>query len=275
MTARSILITGCSSGIGLASARLMKANGWRVFATARKPEDVERLARVEAVEALQLDLTEPSSIARCADEVLRRTDAGIYALFNNAGYGQTGAVEDITPEVLRLQLEVNLIGAHDLTRRLLPTMRRNGRGRIVQCSSVLGFVSGAYRGAYCASKYGLEALSDAMRLELHGTGVFVSIIEPGPIETRFVDNVIAAFDRNVDEAASAYRTGYEHRRKEMQAGKRGLFKLGPEAVAAKLRHAVESRRPKIRYRVTLPTHMAALMKRALPDRLIDRFMASA
>lgn len=272
MRQRSILITGCSSGIGLASARLMKERGWRVLATARRPEDLERLARAEGLEALPLELTDPVSIATCAETALRLTEGRLDALFNNAAYGQVGAVEDLTPAVLRLQLECNLIGTHDLTRRILPAMRRQGAGRIVQCSSVLGIVAGSLRGAYSASKFALEAMSDAMRLELAGTGIHVAIIEPGPIRTRFIDNVLAAFERHIDWQGSPHRAAYERRMLALRSGGKEAFKLGPEAVAAKVAHAVESPRPRIRYRVTVPTHLAALMKRALPDRMIDRLM---
>src|SRR5690606_24281722 len=180
MTDRTILITGCSSGIGLASARMLKARGWRVLATARKPEDLKRLNEEHGLEALYLELADPKSIAGCAEEALSRTRGRLYALFNNAAYSQPGAVEDIPADALRHQLEVNVVGTHDLTRRIIPAMRASGAGRIVQCSSVLGLVSAPWRGAYCASKYALEALTDALRLELQGSGIHVSLIEPGP-----------------------------------------------------------------------------------------------
>lgn len=266
---RSILITGCSSGIGLASARLMKARGWRVLATARKEEDLEWLHRELGVEALYLDLADPGSIARCALETLELTDANLHALFNNAAYGQVGAVEDIVPEVLRRQLEVNVVGTHDLTRRLLPAMRATGQGRIVQCSSVLGFVSVPYRGAYCASKFALEALSDALRHELAGTGIHVSIIQPGPIRTRFVEHALANFRATVDIEGSAHRETYHARLTAMEAGGKQTFKLEPDAVAAKLVHAVESARPKRRYKVTVPTYLAAVGRRLLPAPVAD------
>lgn len=266
---RSILITGCSSGIGLASARLMKARGWRVLATARKEEDLEWLHRELGVEALYLDLADPGSIARCALETLELTDANLHALFNNAAYGQVGAVEDIVPEVLRRQLEVNVVGTHDLTRRLLPAMRATGQGRIVQCSSVLGFVSVPYRGAYCASKFALEALSDALRHELAGTGIHVSIIQPGPIRTRFVEHALANFRATVDIEGSAHRETYHARLAAMEAGGKQTFKLEPDAVAAKLVHAVESARPKRRYKVTVPTYLAAAGRRLLPPPVAD------
>ncbi len=269
MTQRSLLITGCSSGIGLASARLLKARGWRVLATARTETDRAMLTREVGVEALHLDLADPASIAQCALDTLELTDANLDAVFNNAAYGQVGAVEDLTPEVLRRQIEVNVVGTHDLTRRLIPAMRAVGRGRIVQCSSVLGFVAVPYRGAYCASKFALEALSDAMRHELKGTGVHVSIIEPGPIRTRFVEHALANFRATVDIAGSVHRETDLARLAAMETGGKSTFKLEPEAVAWKLVHAVESARPRRRYMVTVPTYMAAAGKRFLPAPLAD------
>jgi NAD(P)-dependent dehydrogenase (short-subunit alcohol dehydrogenase family) len=273
MTARTILITGCSSGIGLASARVMKARGWRVLATARKPEDLQRLEKEEGVEALPLELADPASVAACAEETLRRTAGKPYALFNNAAFGQVGAVEDLSADVLRRQIETNLIGVHELTRRLLPAMRANGEGRIVHCSSVLGLVAAPYRGAYCASKFALEALADALRMELRGTGVRVSLIEPGPIRSRFVATALANFKATVDIERSPHREVYLARLAVMEKGGRETFKLEPEAVAGKLVHAVESARPKARYYVTKPTYVAAAMRRFLPTPLLDRFLA--
>ncbi len=267
-----ILITGCSSGIGLASARVMKARGWRVLATARSEADLERLRRQEGVEALSLELGDGQSVARCAEEALRLADGRIDALFNNAAFGQVGAVEDLTADVLRHQLEVNLIGGHELTRLILPSMRRAGAGRVINCSSVLGLVSASYRGAYCASKFAMEALSDAMRLELAGTGIHISLIEPGPIATRFVETALARFQSGIDIEGSPHREVYLARLAAMKAGGKQRFKLQPEAVAAKLVHAVESPRPKARYYVTVPTYIAAAMRRALPTPWLDRFL---
>lgn len=269
MTQKSILITGASSGIGLASARLLRGLGWRVLATARSDADLAMLEREAGAEAIYLELADPRSVAWCADEALRRTDGQLTALFNNAAYGQVGAIEDIPADALRRQIEVNVIGTHDLTRRILPAMRAQGHGRIVQCSSVLGFISVPYRGAYCASKYALEALSDAMRYELKGTGIHVSIIEPGPIRTRFVEHALANFRTSVDIEGSAHRETYLTRLAAMEAGGKSTFKLEPEAVAWKLVHALESPRPRRRYAVTVPTRVAAVAKRWLPASLAD------
>ena len=269
MTQRTILITGCSSGIGLASARMLKQRGWRVFATARTAFDLERLANDEQVEAVHLDLADPPSIAACADRVLERTGGAIDALFNNAAYGQPGAIEDVSIEALRAQFEVNVFGAHDLTRRLIPAMLAQRSGRIVQCSSVLGLIAAPYRGAYCASKFALEALSDTMRLELAGTGIRISTIEPGPINTRFIDSSIAAAHRWIDIEGSRHRVRYKAILEALARGGKQTFKLEPEAVARKLVHAVEHRRPKAHYYVTIPTYMAVVARRTLPVRVID------
>ena len=272
MAQRSILITGCSSGIGLASARVLKARGWRVLATARRDEDLAMLEKDAGVEALRLELADPKSIAACAGEALTRTDGQLFALFNNAAYGQVGAVEDLSADTLRRQIEVNLIGTHELTRRIVPAMRRNRAGRIVQCSSVLGLIASPYRGAYCASKYALEALSDALRVELEGTGIRISIIEPGPIRTRFVEHALANFRASIDIDASPHRETYRARLASMETGGKTAFKLEPEIVAAKLVHAVESAHPRRRYYVTVPTYLAAALKRVAPAALLDRFV---
>jgi NAD(P)-dependent dehydrogenase (short-subunit alcohol dehydrogenase family) len=243
MSERSILITGCSSGIGLASAREMKARGWRVFATARKPEDLARLRDEIAVESLYLDYAEPASIAEAAKHVLAATEGRLTALFNNGGYGQLGAVEDLTPDVLRAQFEANFFGWHDLNRRVIPSMRARGEGRIVFCSSMLGLVAGPYRGAYCASKFAIEALADTLRMELAATGIKIVLIEPGPIASRFLEHALQAYRRNIDLEGSPHREIYRARIARMEASGSQTFKLGPEAVAAKLVKALESRTP--------------------------------
>ena len=266
---RSILITGCSSGIGLCAAETLKARGWRVFATARKAEDIARLKDKVGVESLYLDYTEPDSIEAAAKHVLAATDGRLTALFNNGGYGQPGALEDIRPQVLRAQFEANVFGWHDLTRRVIPAMRANGEGRIVFCSSVLGLIAAPYRGAYSASKFAVEALADTLRMELSGSGIHVALIEPGPIATRFVEHALEAYRRNVDLEASHHRDTYKVRIARMEQGGKQTFKLGAEAVASKLVHALESRRPKFRYYVTLPSYAVALLRRMLPPGALD------
>ncbi len=274
MSGRTILITGASSGIGLAAAKAMRKRGWRVLATARKDADLQKLSNDIGVEALALELADPKSIEACASGALDLSDGRIDALFNNAAFGQLGAVEDLSADLLRQQFEVNVIGGHDLTCRLLPQMRSRGAGRIVQCSSVLGLVAGPYRGAYCASKFALEGLSDAMRIELNGSGVHVSLIEPGPIRTRFVENALQRLKATIDMEGSVHRTTYKARLAQLEAGGKATFKLEPEAVVEKLIHAVESRHPKPRYFVTTPTYAADVMRRLLPTRLLDRVLVS-
>jgi NAD(P)-dependent dehydrogenase (short-subunit alcohol dehydrogenase family) len=273
MSERSVLVTGCSSGIGLASAREMKARGWRVFATARKPQDTARLKDEEGVESLYLDYAEPRSIEAAAKQVLDATGGKLTALFNNGAYGQPGAIEDLKPDVLRAQFEANVFGWHDLTCRVLPAMRRQGEGRVVFCSSVLGLISAPYRGAYCASKFAVEALADALRLELAATGIRIVLIEPGPIASRFLEHALEAYRRNIDLEASPHSEIYRTRIARMEEGGDQTFKLGPEAVALKLVHALESRNPKRRYYVTLPTYAAVLFRRLLPTSALDAIAA--
>ncbi|MEM8812958.1 MAG: SDR family oxidoreductase [Pseudomonadota bacterium] len=269
---RSILITGCSSGIGRACALGMKARGWQVYASARSQDDLDDLA-AEGLVPVHLDYADPESIAACATSVLQATDNKIDALFNNGAYGQLGAVEDLPTEALRRQFETNLFGWHDLTLRLLPSMQARRSGRIVQCSSVLGLVAMKFRGAYVASKYALEGLTDCLRLELRGTGVHVSLIEPGPIESRFTTNAVKAFDAAIDVDASRFRHAYIKRRRQLLEGGASRFKLGPEAVLERLIHATESRNPKPRYAVTTPTFVMDGLRRALPTRLLDALAA--
>ncbi len=263
---RVILITGASSGIGLASAREMAARGWRVFATVRRDEDAAVVGAIAGVTALRLDYADPGSIAAAADRVLTATGGRIDALFNNGAYGQPGAVEDLRTDVLRAQFEVNFFGWHDLTCRVVPAMRTRGFGRIVQCSSILGFLALKYRGAYIASKHALEGLSDTLRLELRGTGIDVVSIQPGPIATRFVAASMQKFHENVDIAGSAHRAVYERRLERMERGGANRFKLPAEAVAAVLVEACESPRPRPVYRVTTPTKVMAIVERVLPTR---------
>jgi NAD(P)-dependent dehydrogenase (short-subunit alcohol dehydrogenase family) len=271
---RTILITGCSSGIGHASAKMLKEKGWRVFATARKDADIIRL-EAQGFEVFRLDYTEPVTISDCVAEVAERTQGKLFALFNNGAYGQPGALEDISRAALTAQFEANVFGWHELTRDCLKLMRANGAGRIVNNSSLLGLTAMKWRGAYCATKFAVEALSDTMRLELKGTGIHVSLIEPGPIATRFIEHALEAFERNVDESSSHYREAYVRQRRRLNGGGTRRFKLPPEAVARKLLHALESRKPRRRYYVTVPTYIAAWARRLLPPPALDRFLDRA
>ncbi len=272
---RSILITGCSSGIGRCVAEGLQARGYRVFATARKAEDVEALAQA-GFESLQLDLTDSASIRRCVDEALTRCGGRLYALFNNGAYGQPGAVEDLSREALRTQFETNFFGWAELTNLLIPQMREHNEGRIIQNSSVLGFVAMPFRGAYNASKFAIEGLSDTLRLELRGTDIHVCLIEPGPIESRFRQNALLALQQHIDIEHSIHRDKYlgvlERLQKE---GPAAPFTLPPEAVLKKVIHALESPRPKPRYAVTFPTHLFAWLKRILSTRALDSLLVKA
>lgn len=272
---RAVLITGCSSGIGHACAHGLKQRGYRVFAAARKRQDVERLCG-EGLEALHLDLDDPANIREAVDLVMSKTGGRLYALFNNGAHGQPGAVEDLSREVLRAQLETNLLGWHDLTCRMIPVMRAQGYGRIVQNSSVLGLVTLAYRGAYVASKFALEGLTDTLRLELAGSGVHVSLIEPGPIQSRFRANGYEKFREHIDIEHSLHRERYRAaERRLLKEGPAQPFTLPPEAVLKKLIHALESRRPKPRYYVTVPTYLFGGLRRVLSTRGLDRVLKLA
>ena len=269
---KNILITGCSSGIGLCVARGLKTRGYRVLATARKSRDVDRLQQ-QGLESLPLDLSKPESIQRAIEDTLERTDGELYALFNNGAYGQPGAVEDLRREVLREQFETNFFGTHDLTIGCLAMMRRQGYGRIIQNSSVLGLVALPYRGAYNASKYALEGLTDTLRLELVDTQIYISLIEPGPILSRFRANAYEAFKSNIDRENSAHRNQYEiMEQRFVVKGPAVPFTLPPEAVLKKVVHALESKRPRARYFVTFPTYLFVALKRLLPSRTLDRML---
>jgi NAD(P)-dependent dehydrogenase (short-subunit alcohol dehydrogenase family) len=269
---RAVLITGCSTGIGHALAHGLKKRGFRVIASARNPADVERL-RGEGLESLALDLDSSASIAAAVDETLKRTRGRLYALVNNGAYGQPGAVEDLSRAALRAQFETNLFGTQELTNRVLPAMRAANEGRIVHISSLLGIVCLAYRGAYNASKFALEALSDTMRLELRGTGIRVVLVEPGPITSRFRANAFAAYRRNIDKSMSAHREYYERVERRLGGEKPLPFTLPPEAVLGKVIHALEARRPKLRYPVTFPSHLFTWLRRLLPGRALDYVLA--
>lgn len=269
MSERSILITGCSSGIGYHAAVALKSRGWRVFATCRKESDCARL-REEGLESFPLDYADEGSIAAALDEVLHRTGGKLDALYNNGAFASPGLVEDLPRGALREIFEVNLFGYHDLTRRVIPVMRRQGHGRIINCSSVLGLVGLQWRGAYVATKFAMEGLTDVMRLELHGTNIHCILIEPGPITSKIRENAIPQFEKWIDWKNSAQRAKYEkfmHRLYENRGKDR--FELGPEAVTEKLIHALESRNPRPRYYVTLPTYFAGILRRLLSTRAMD------
>ncbi len=271
---RAVLITGCSSGIGAAAATGLRDRGYRVLASARQPADVAKL-KAAGFEAFHLDYADADCVAEAAEAVLEATGGALYGLINNGAYSQPGAVEDVPRAALTAEFEANLFGWHDLTCRLIPAMRARGEGRIVQVSSVLGLIAMKYRGAYIASKFALEGLSDTLRLELAGTGIHVVLVEPGPIATRFSINAAEHFRRNIDAENSPHREAYVRRRARLERGGAKRFKLPPEAVVKSIEQALEAPRPKLRYRVTTPAHVAAVARRLLPGRVLDRFLGGA
>ncbi len=272
---RSILITGCSSGIGKAVALGLKQRGYQVIASARQEKDVLLLQKL-GLEAIQLDLDHSQSIQTAFKTCLEMTDGKLYALFNNGAYGQPGAVEDLSREVLRAQLETNLLGWHELTNLAIPIMRKQKEGRIIQNSSVLGFVAMPYRGAYNCSKYALEGLTDTLRLELRGSGVMISLIEPGPIRSKFRQNAFLMWQKNIDPTHSIHAKQYVGLAERLQKeGDAVPFTLGEDAVLKKVIHALESKKPKIRYYVTFPTYLFGYLKRIVSSRMLDRILIGA
>ena len=273
--AKTILITGCSSGIGHCVASGLQQRGYRVFATARRAESVDKLI-AEGFESLQLDLVDSQSIQRAVDEILRRTGGELYAVFNNGAFGLPGAVEDLSRDAIRAQFETNFFGWLELTNLLLPVMRRQGYGRIVKNSSVLGFVAMPFRGAYNSSKFAIEGLSDTLRLELKGTNIHVSLVEPGPILSRFRTNALTTMEKYIDMENSVHSERYQAVLSRLnKEGPAVPFTLPPEAVLKKVIHALESRNPKARYYVTVPSYLFGYLKRLLPTKTLDKLLRLA
>jgi NAD(P)-dependent dehydrogenase (short-subunit alcohol dehydrogenase family) len=269
---RSVLITGCSSGIGECVARGLHQRGYRVFASVRDPGDCAAIQQA-GIECLVLDYSDSASIKSAVDQVLEQTDGHLYALFNNGAYGQPGACEDLSREAMRQQFETNVFGWMELTNQVIPVMRAQGYGRIIQNSSILGFTAMSMRGAYNASKFAIEGFSDTMRLELAGTDIHVSLIEPGPVESQFRANAYRAFQQHIVVESSVHRERYKKMTQRFETTGNVLpFTLPPEAVLKRVVHALESKRPKIRYPVTVPTYMFTWLKRLLSDRMLDRIV---
>ena len=271
---RWILITGCSSGIGFDAAVSLKDRGYNVIASVKNGADTDALKERGIQHVIELDLRDSESISRSVDYAKEVSDGNISALFNNGAYGQPGAVEDLSRDTLRAQFETNLFGVQELTNLLLPTFLDQPDARIVNCSSVLGMVAMPFRGAYNASKFALEGLTDTLRLELRETSVKVVIIEPGPILTRFRQNALQALEDNIDISASRHQLDYEKSLARLKKqGAAMPFTLGPEAATKKLVRALESNRPKPRYYVTVPTYFMALCRRILSNRMLDNLLA--
>ncbi|ART83913.1 short-chain dehydrogenase [Oceanisphaera profunda] len=272
---RSVLITGCSTGIGLCAAHFLQKSGFQVIASARCATDVAALTTA-GLTAVQLDLSDEASIEAGVAETLQLTGGRLYGLFNNGAYGQPGALEDLPTAALREQFNTNLFGTHHLTRLVLPVMLAASEGRIIQNSSILGIVAMPFRGAYNASKFALEGYTDTLRLELNGSGVQVSLIEPGPIETQFRANSKIAFLRHIDAEHSRHQAGYQQTLERLQRpGPSSKFSLAPEACMAPLLHALTSKTAKIRYPVTRPTHIMSWLRRLLSARALDRILLKA
>ena len=270
------VVTGASTGIGRATARLLKARGWRVFPTARSRTDLD-LLRGEGFQPVELDLADSDSVEYATKEVLELSHGIIGAVVNNAGYGQPGALEDLSRAALRKQFETNVIGTLDFTNRFIPTLRAQKSGRIVIVSSVVGRVVIPFLGAYSASKFALEAIGDGLRMELGPVGVSVSLVEPGPIQTCFRKRVVSEAARGLEMRNSAFAKQYA---KELSEPERtysrptDVFRKPPEAVARKIVHALESRHPRARYPVTAPAWLGDFAARFFPSRLKDALLAS-
>ncbi len=270
---KNILITGCSTGIGYYCARELKKDGYEVYATCRDERDVERF-RGEGFEVCRLDLRESQSMQEAVEWMVKKTGGKIDLLFNNGAYGQPGAVEDLSRDVLREQFETNVFGTQELTNLVLPIMRAQGHGRIVYNSSVLGIVAMPYRGAYNSSKFAIEGLCDTLRLELRGSGVDVVLIEPGPIRSDFRKNALGKFLESIDVQNSVHVEVYKKTLQRLESEKDGAFTLGCDAVYDALKRAITSKRVKNRYRVTFPTKLFWLLKRIFSSRLLDRVVGS-
>jgi NAD(P)-dependent dehydrogenase (short-subunit alcohol dehydrogenase family) len=273
MAPKIILITGCSSGIGHEAVFYLPSLGHRVIASCRKQEDVDKLIAA-GCEAVLMDVNDSQSISTGLAEVLTKTNGRIDVLINNAGYGQGGALEDVSRDVLRRQFETNVFGLMELTRLVIPIMRRQGQGRIINMSSVLGIISMPFRGAYNASKYAVEGLSDTLRLELKSSGIQVICIEPGPIESRFRENVVEYSLKQIDLEHSYFKSQYQHMLGNYRHQKsNSVFTKKPDLIMKKLRHAIESRKPKAKYPATFPTHFFIFLKRILSVAMLDRVLS--
>ncbi len=265
-----ILISGCSSGIGLAAATQLQARGYAVIASCRKPQDIERLQALGLKRVIPLDLSCSDSIRQAVKLTLELSGGKLFALFNNGAYGLPGAVEDLPREALRRQFEVNFFGTHELTCALLPTLLEQPDARIVQNSSVLGFVAMRNRGAYVASKFALEGLTDTLRLELRGTAVKISILQPGPIASHFRQNALAVFNREIAIERSRHKVMYQQAMARLESRDTATWGTLPaSAVVDALLRALEAAQPKLRYRVTQPTKIMTVLKRVSSGRWMD------
>lgn len=266
---KTCLITGCSSGIGLCAAITLHQRGYKVVATVRNDSDKTSLEQ-HGIYTIIMDLANENSVSTGFQQALIHLNNQLDGLFNNAAFGQPGAVEDLSRTALKEQFETNVFGTQQLTNLAIAHMRRQGYGRIIYNSSVLGLIALAYRGAYNASKFAIEGLADTLRLELHGTNIDVSLIEPGPIISRFRDNAYAKYLQHIDKTSSAHHETYEAMEARLKKkGPAAPFTLSADAVVKKCIHALEAKKPKRRYYVTFPTYLFAYSKRLLPAAVLD------
>lgn len=273
MKPQVILITGCSSGIGYDAALALLQRGHQVFATCRKEDDVKKLKAL-GLEAVLMNMDDTHSISLAFYDIVKKTSGRLDVVVNNAGYGQAGALEDVPREALRSQFETNVFGLMDLTRLAIPVMRKQGHGRIINISSILGVISMPFRGAYNASKYAVEGLSDTLRLELKPSGIKVITIVPGPIESRFRDNVIDHSLKKINKEKSHFHAQYQMMLGDYRQNKsQSVFTCKTDAVISKLVHAIESKTPRTKYRVTIPAHLFTFLKRILSVKMLDSMLS--
>jgi len=266
----NIIITGCSSGIGLETATYLKDKFIKVYPTARYEKDVEMLKGLGFEHAMQLDVTKSEMITAVIEKVLA-LDGSIDVWFNNAGYGQPGATEDITTTTLREQFETNVFGLHECTRQIIPVMRKQGHGKIIQHSSVLGLISLFGRGAYNASKYAIEGLTDTLRLELKETNIYPILLNTGPITSHFRQTAVKKLKENVDIEHSVFKEKYLVGIEE-ETRKKVPFKEEAISVASVVHKIILADKPKPRYYITKATYLLGYFKRVLSTSLLDKLL---
>ncbi|MDD3007965.1 MAG: SDR family NAD(P)-dependent oxidoreductase [Arcobacter sp.] len=269
---QNILITGCSSGIGLETALTLKKNGIKVYASARKDKDVEMLKDL-GFETFKIDVRNKDEI-KYALETILKNDLKLDAVFNNAGFGQPGAVEDLSVKVLKKQFNTNFFGLHEVTIQAIKIFRAQGYGKIIQHSSVLGIISLKFRGAYNASKYAIEGINDTLRQEVLGSQIYISTINTGPVTSKFRENALKKFNKNITVEGSFWEETYK---KELKARletteDKAPFNLPASSVANTVLKIMNTKKPKPRYYVTTATHLLGFFKRILTTSLLDKLL---